>query len=53
MCQKLREGFKESEKERANYEFKIKKLKEELEVAHIIKEQNLADKVNYILGWNL
>ena len=32
-------------------EFKVKRLKEELEVAHIIKEQNLADKMKYIMNW--
>ena len=31
------------------YNYKIKKLKEELEVAHIVKEQNLAEKMKYIL----
>lgn len=41
------------EKWKEDYEYKIKKLKEELEVAHIVKEQNLEDKFNYILGWKL
>lgn len=30
----------------------MKKLKEELEVAHIVKEQNLADKMGYIFRNN-
>jgi hypothetical protein len=29
----------------------VKRLKEELEVAHIIKEQNLGDKMKYIMNW--
>lgn len=36
-----------------DYEYRIKKLKEELEVAHIVKEQNLEDKYHYILGWKM
>ena len=36
---------------RESMEYKVKRLKEELEVAHIIKEQNLADKMKYIMNW--
>jgi hypothetical protein len=36
---------------REGMEYKVKRLKEELEVAHILKEQNLADKMKYIMNW--
>ena len=44
--------FEEVEKQQEDNMFKMKKLKEELEVAHIVKEQNLADKMGYIFHNN-
>jgi hypothetical protein len=36
---------------RESMEYKLKRMREELEVAHILKEQNLADKMKYIMNW--
>ena len=51
-CLQYEVKFEEVEKQQEDNMFKMRKLKEELEGAHIVKEQNLADKMGYIFHHN-